>query len=437
MFKKISEFFKIGEDFIEIILKGGSALLIRVIGFLSGYFFLYFVAKYYGAGVNGLLSLSFSVMIIGSLISRLGVDISFTKLFSISNNFNNAKGLYFKTIVTISIITFLIVLLVFLFSKQISLLIFKKPELEIYLKWTSPAIFLLTITLINASVLRGLKKNSIYAFLFNGGRFLFTLIFFLTLYYFFEVKNSPIISIISHTFGMFLLFLVSIFYLSKYLLPISFETKYNKLKLIKDSIPMLASASVIVLLGWADTIILGIYKSSNIVGVYHVIIKIAAVTSFTTQALNTILAPKLSHSFHNSNLVLFQKIVSFSLILNFTISFIIAIILLIFHKYILMIFGNEFIIGSAPIMVLIIGQVINSVFGPVGTVLQMTGHQKQFQNILGVALLINILLNLLLVKPFGMLGVSIATAVSLSFWNIASAVYIKKILNINMLKYKI
>jgi O-antigen/teichoic acid export membrane protein len=58
----------------------------------------------------------------------------------------------------------------------------------------------------------------------------------------------------------------------------------------------------------------------------------------------------------------------------------------------------------------------------------MTGHQKTFQNILLVALIINITLNILLVNIYGVNGVAFATAFSLAFWNITAYIYSKKVI---------
>ena len=430
--ERINDIFK-NTDYSELLQKGSSALFIRILGFISGFFYLYFVVKFFGVETNGLLSLSFSVMIIGSLISRLGIDINLTKIFAISNNHNNSKGIFYKTIPIISIISITIAIVVFLFANQISIYVFNEPKLEPFLKWTSPTILLFSLLLINASVLRGLRKNSIYSFLFNGGRFFLTIIVFFVFYYIFNYKQ-PIISIQAHTIGIFILFIISVFYVLKSALPISIKSEYKTKSFIKESLPMLISASVIVLLGWSDTLILGIFKESKTVGVYNIVIKISTLTSFTFQALDSILAPKLSKSYHDDNMSLFKKLVRFSTKINTVISLIIVLAIIIFRNFILSYFGPEAIIGSITLIILSLGQLVNSICGPVGSILQMTGNQKVFQNILFIALLLNIILNLILVKPYGMMGVGISTAVSLLFWNVTCVIYINNVLKINIFK---
>jgi O-antigen/teichoic acid export membrane protein len=188
---------------------------------------------------------------------------------------------------------------------------------------------------------------------------------------------------------------------------------------------MFFSASLIVLLGWTDTIILGIYRDSASVGKYHVILKIATVISFTLQAVDSILAPKLSRAFHDKDMTLFKKLVKVATIINSLISIILFLGIVFFQDFILGIFGKEFLLVSLPLLILCIGQLINSIFGPIGSIFQMTGNQKIFQNILLISFGINLTLNLLLAPKFGIKGVAIATAFSLITSKILGVIFIK------------
>ena len=404
--------------------KGLVALLIRVLGFLAGYVFIFYTVKLYGAETQGRLALSFSFMIIGALFCRLGVDTHFVKIFAIKNNYDNAKGIYFKIVPFVLGLTCIVSTIIFVFSDEISNYVFNDPELSIFLKWTAPCVMFFTFILLNAGVFRGLKKNALYSFLFNGGRFVFSLLFlgvFILIY-----ESTPVTSIIAHTLGIFVLFLISIIYIYKYLFPLSKHTNYKSKGFVLKSLPMLFSASMIVFLGWSDTIILGIYRESSVVGVYSVVLKIAAVTSFTFQAIDSILAPKLSSAFHDNDMALFKKLVKFSTIVNLIISLLVVIVIILFKDIILRFFGEDFKLGSTALIILCVGQLFNAVCGPVGSILQMTGRQKVFQNILFIALIINITLNILLVEKHGINGVATATAISLAFWNITSYIYIRK-----------
>ena len=414
---------KKNQDFSEVLKKGGKALIIRIIGFISGYLFMYYTIKFFGPETQGRLNLSFSFMMIGALICRLGLDIHFVKIFSIDGNHLNSKGIYFRTIPFVFGLTVIASSIVFALSDQISSVFFNDQQLSVYLKWTAPCIIFFTFVLLNASVFRGLKKNSLYSFLFNGGRFAFTLaVFFL----FIQIKEEPIVTVIAHTIAVFILLLISIGYIHKYNFPYSKKSTYFTGKFILQSLPMLISTSMIVFLGWTDTIILGIFKTTSDVGVYGVILKIAVVTSFTFQALDSILAPKLSYAYHNKDMTGFKKLINYSTILNSVVSLIIVMLIIFFRNWILSMFGEEFSKASTALIILCIGQLFNAVCGPVGSILQMTGRQIIFQNILIVGFVLNVILNLLLAPTYGITGVATSTAISLATWNVLSVLYIKK-----------
>jgi O-antigen/teichoic acid export membrane protein len=413
------------QDFSEVLKKGIIALLIRISGFLAGYIFIYYTVKYFGAETQGRLALSFSFMIIGSLLCRLGIDINFVKIFAIKGNLENAKGIYFKILPYVLALSLFVSILVFCFSDKISILFFNDVKLSPYLKWTAPCIVFYTFILINAAVFRGLRKNALYSFLFNGGRFIFTLLFFCL--FILIISKEAIYSVIAHTLAIFGLFIMSFYYIYKYIFPWKNETKYGSKDFVSQSLPMLFAGSMIVFLGWSDTIILGIFRDSSIVGMYSVVLKVAAVTSFTFQAIDSILAPKLSEAYHNDDMCLFKKLVRYSTLVNLVVSLVIVVVVILFRDFILNEFGEEFNMASTALIILCVGQLFNAVCGPVGSILQMTGRQKAFQNILFVALIINITLNLLLVNKYGINGVATATAVSLAFWNVTSIIYIKKV----------
>lgn len=417
---------QLNKDFLEILKKGGTALMLRIFGFLAGYLFVYFTVKYFGADTQGRVSLSFSILIVTSLVCRLGVDVNFVKLFAIDNNFTNSKGLFFKTIPVFAVVSTIAAVILFFSASFLSETVFNDPELAIYLKWTAPCVFLYTLLLINASLFRGLRKNALYIFLFNGGRFVFTLLFFLILIFF--VDKDPVSTIIAHTAAILALFLISVYYIKKYAFPLTYETSYSVKPFLKDSFPMFLSASMIVLLGWTDTILLGIYEDSSTVGMYSVVLKIATVVSFSLQAVDSILAPKLSNAFHSGNMKLFRSLIKFSTLLNAGIAIAAILVIVIFREFILNIFGEEFQEAGIALLILCVGQLFNAIIGPVGSIFQMTGYQKVFQNILIVSFLINLGLNLLLIKDYGINGVAIATAFSLIVSKIASAIYVKKLI---------
>ena len=100
--------------------------------------------------------------------------------------------------------------------------------------------------------------------------------------------------------------------------------------------------------------------------------------------------------------------------------------LIIWGKPVLSIFfGQEFAIAYPALVLLVIGQFVNSISGSTSMFMNMTGHQNAYRNIIVISAIINIGLNLFLIPGIGIYGAAIAAMFSLSFLNIATLVYTK------------
>ena len=104
-------------------------------------------------------------------------------------------------------------------------------------------------------------------------------------------------------------------------------------------------------------------------------------------------------------------------------------------EQILGVFGEEFQTAAIPLIILLIGQIFNTVNGPTGIVLQLTGHQKVFKNIILVSSIINIALNYILIPMYGLVGAAIANSFSLILWNVWCSIKIKTTFLVSLFFY--
>lgn len=412
----------------EILSKGFSFLVFSLSGTLAGYLFTLFVARNFGASVNGLIAISFSIFMMATMLGRLGIDINLVKYYSDENVIRADTGTFFKMLLKALVFSSLIGMSVYLLRDLIAIKIFGKEQLIPYLKWISFAIPLWVSTLLCASFFRAIRKNKTYAFLNNAGRFLLTLILAVGLYYF--ISKDELITIQAHFYALVCLGIGSFIAVLFYLKPIRIKSDYNSWKFLRESFPMMLSSAILVVLGWIDTFILGIFESDDVVGIYSVSLKIATLTSFGLQAINSILAPKISAAYKQEDMITFKKLIRFSTRLNFLITLLLISVIIIFHRYILEFFGEEFLAGSIILLILSIGQVVNSLSGSVGVILQMTGHQTKFRNFVLIALITNIILNLIFTPIYGAIAIAVSTVISMALWNLLGTIYLKKKLNI-------
>ena len=425
--------FKKGEqksNYTEILTKSGIFFIFRIGGLLFGYVFTLIVTKQYGSDVYGLIALALTVFMVLSILGKLGFDLNFTRYVSSKNYLKeDLKGLFYR----ISLISFgfsmLIAGTLFFFRDWVAIEVFNKPHFSDYLKWVAYSVPFWSLILIHSGFFRGLKKNTHFAFFQTFGRFFLTvLILALTVSYFrngeFPLKVHFVVIVLLCFFS----FMASLRLFGR---KITLKSNIDLAAFLKDSSPMLMSSFVFILLSWIDRIIVGIYLPESDVAVYDVSAKLALLVSFNLDAINSILAPKVSELYSSGNRKVLKKVLKFAVLITSVLSLATFFFLVIFGKPLLGMFGSIYVTGMTVLIILSIGQLLNCFCGSVGIILQMTGNQRTYRLILFYGLLINILLTLLLVKPYGIIGVAIATMCSMILWNLLGVYYVRRKLYLN------
>lgn len=425
MIRRLQNTFK-DSDFKEILTKGFSFLLIRIGGTLLSFAFTFYITNTYGKVEWGLIALGFSIFTMISIFGRLGLDSNLVKFYSQYQNLQDT-GVFYWAWLKVFLFSTLLSLIVYNFGEDLVTDVFLKPKPELlpYLNWLLLSIPFWTTVFVSAAIMRARKMNRAFAFYTLVGRFGFLLLIILLM------SHDNILFIIkAHFFGLICLSMMSLVHAILILKKPRFRTDQNTWVFVKEALPMMLSSSILVLMSWMDTFVMGVYENEAEVGIYSVAVKITTLTTFSLQAINSILAPKIAKSYANNETINYKKFIQFSTKINFIITFIVASLIVILSPYLLSLFGQGFEAGVSVLVVLCAGQMINSISGSVGVVMQMIGEQKMFQNFMVSALIINLVLTLILTPIYGGIGAATATVVSMIFWNIAGATYLKKKKNI-------
>ena len=81
-------------------------------------------------------------------------------------------------------------------------------------------------------------------------------------------------------------------------------------------------------------------------------------------------------------------------------------------------FGKEYVSSYVALTILTFGQLINAAIGSVGNLLNMTGHERDTMRAVAFAAAVNIVLNTVLIPSYSIEGATIATAITLTIWNL-------------------
>ena len=173
-----------------------------------------------------------------------------------------------------------------------------------------------------------------------------------------------------------------------------------------------------------DTIMVGALIGTTDAGIYAVASRLVGLMLFVLLALNSILAPLVANSHAKGLREELQRMVSLGVKIVFFTSIFIGIGLIFGGKWILSFFGPEFQSGYSILLVLIGGQFVNAMAGPVALLLNMTGYQNQAALVLAFSAVLNITLNALLIPKMGPIGAAVATAITTAVWNIIMALLV-------------
>jgi len=253
-------------------------------------------------------------------------------------------------------------------------------------------------------------------------------------YYFYFQENIQAFQVMSFSLaGALVAFFIGTVWLLK-ALPEQLhdhDPVYKRKEWLKVSVPLFLMSGMHIVLHQTDSIMIGLLLDTDRVGIYVIATRIASLVGFGLLAANSIVAPLIAELWSTDNHDELQRIVTLAVRGIFVFTIICSSTLVVFGEMVLGLFGEEFISGYMPLLLLILGQMINALAGPVGFLMTMTGHQKQAAVILGMSVLVNIVLNVILIPQMGVVGAAIATVTATLILNVSLLIFVMRNLKIN------
>jgi len=387
------------------------------------------VARAYGAGVLGIVAVLNSFLTLTTIFTVLGTGTSILRLIPehlVKYSPRSAFQLYRKIqyfVVGVSLLTGSLFLF---FSGFIAETVFTKPHLRSYFAIASVFIIFKSLIQLNTQSMRGLRLIRVFAFM-QVLPSLSMLLILVPITLFFFRQDNPIYAMLASVAFTALT--------SVYIMDRAFKKKiglndcvYNMpvKKILAISLPMLMTSTMSFVIGQTGVIMLGMFRSETEVGYYVIAVNLATLTSFILSAINSMAAPKFSELFHSNKMDdLFYVAQKSSKLVFWTTIPILVFLILIGRPLLSFLFGSDFVVAYWAMFFLVLGQFVNSISGSTGYFMNMTGHQTVFRNVMFLASVINVTLNLILIPDLGIQGAALAGMSSLIFWNVYLHIYIK------------
>ncbi|MDB5658131.1 MAG: hypothetical protein JWS10_746 [Cypionkella sp.] len=176
----------------------------------------------------------------------------------------------------------------------------------------------------------------------------------------------------------------------------------------------------------AGILIIGLRNDTLGAGIFAVAFSLAQLVALPRMALSSLFAPTVSTLYARKDMVALQRLMARSAALSLGLTMVVALPLIAGAPIFLPWFGPQFVIAEPVLIILIFGQLVAAAAGPQQHLLTMTGHERQGATLMAGAAAATMLGAALLVVPFGMTGVAVATTISMVGWNIAMAIFLSR-----------
>jgi len=208
---------------------------------------------------------------------------------------------------------------------------------------------------------------------------------------------------------------------------ISFKNHLNNIKKGLDYLIVQLSSQG---LNWITLIFTSYFIGEIDTGGLNIIIRLAALCGFFKTIINSIKGPDYAYLYHSNKLDQLNNEIKYNSKILVYFSLPLITILFIFPEFFLNIFSENYGHLKTVFRIILLGAFIDNFFGSVGLLMQMTKEEKNFKNIMIVSLLMHAIFGFTLVYYLEVRGVALSLLIAALFWNIFSAVLLKRRYNI-------
>ena len=197
------------------------------------------------------------------------------------------------------------------------------------------------------------------------------------------------------------------------------------------TLPLLFITGAHVINRQTDVIMLGALDGLAAAGVYAVAARGVQLITFVTYAVNAPLAPRVAALHATADMHGLQRVTTASARVILVFSLPLVVLFIVLGPLLLEFFGSEFTAGAPALAVLSLGQLAAAAAGPAGLTLLMTNHERAAAVGTGIGATANVVLNLLLIPPFGLVGSATATALATALTGAIHIWMVRRRLGIN------
>ena len=392
------------------------------------------VARLLGVEGAGLYFLALAVTAVASVIGRVGLDnalLRFVATCATHGDWAGVKGVYALGMRMTVVASGALTLFIFFLAPWMAITLFKKPELSEPLRWMSLSILPFALLNLQAESLKGLKRI-LDAMLVQGiGVPLTSLLLIVPL-----ADSHGVIGVgMAYFAGTVLIAVLGMWAWHRAIAGhAALTATFPFGELWKSCKPMILVLIVHrAILPWAPLFLLGIWASSEEVGIFGAASRVAMLVSFMLVTLNNVAAPKFAELYAKGDMESLGRTARRSAMLITLLASPVLLALIIGGHWVMAMFGAGFEQGAPILIILSAGQFVNALTGSVGYLLIMCGNESKLQTLTIWTTILMLMVSLFIIPYWGSLGAALASSMAVVVGNIWSVLVVRRELGINPL----
>lgn len=208
---------------------------------------------------------------------------------------------------------------------------------------------------------------------------------------------------------------------------------YDTNSWVKTAMPMGVGVMAITLLSRIDVFMLGMFLPADAIAHYGVASRIAGFLMFALAALGAVLDPIISDLYHKGDIEKISRMISKVVRLVLLGGSVMFVALYVLGGEILGLFGPEYSDAKPLLLILAAGQMLNLSAGPSVSILNISGHQKIYMQLLLVFVVLTAGALTLVIPAYGVVGAATVTSIMLAAMNLALSILIYRKTGIRIL----
>lgn len=371
------------------------------------------LARLYGPAQLGLYVLGTTVVSLANVISQIGMDSGVVRYVSqhrAAGDDARVKGVIAQALLVTLVLSVLLASVLFFGAGLLARRLFDIPALEPVLEVFSLSLPFLTLMSMAFWAVEGFQRVKVSVWVREVVQLLVNLVLILLFYLLgVHILGAAVAYVISMVFCSVwaLVYLRKIFpQIADREVPAVFESR----ALFRVSAPMIVANVARKMDTWTSTIVIGVFATASAVGIYNSAARTAVLGSIVLVAFTSIFSPMVAE-LHQRDLMedldmLYKDISRW--VFTFGLLFFLGTVLL--ARDMMAVFGPSFVSGWPVLVIIAAAQLFSTSVGSTQRILAMTDRQLMLMYVTVGSLVLNVVLNIVLVPPYGLMGSGVARA---------------------------